>query len=78
VPASHGPTAAGVGRTQPPAALRIDVTALVREIARQAHGTHGLVIRAERSGARGAVYSTGMDGPAPRLDVYFRPRAAAH
>jgi hypothetical protein len=73
-PASHGPKAAGLGRTQPPAALRIDVTALVREIARQPQGTHGLVVRAEHPGPRGAVYSTGTDGPAPRLDVYFRRR----
>jgi hypothetical protein len=75
IPASHGPTAAGVGRTRPPAALRIDVTALVREIARKPDAAHGLLVHAEHPGPRGAVYSTGIDGPPPRLDVYFRPRA---
>jgi hypothetical protein len=74
LPASHGPTANGLGRTRPPAALRIDVTSLVREMARQPRSTHGFLVRAERTGPRGVVYSTGIDGPAPRLDVYFRQR----
>jgi hypothetical protein len=77
VPASHGPKANGLGRTRPPAALRVDVTALVREMARQPRSAHGFLVRAERPGPRGAVYSTGVDGPAPHLDVYFRPRAKA-
>lgn len=75
VPASHGPKANGLARTRPPAALRIDVTSLVREMARQPRSTHGFLVRAERRGPRGAVYSTGIDGPAPSLDVYFQPRA---
>jgi len=74
MPTSHGPKANGLGRTRPPAALRIDVTALVREMARQSGNAHGFLVRAARPGPRGAVYSTGIDGPAPRLDVYFRPR----
>ena len=77
LPPSHGPRAAGVGRTRPPAALRIDVTALVREIAKQPRGSHGFLVRATSSSERGAVYSTGADGPAPRLDVYFRQRPKA-
>ncbi|HTV17369.1 MAG TPA: hypothetical protein VMG12_01820, partial [Polyangiaceae bacterium] len=77
LPASHGPNGNGVGRTRPPAALRIDVTALVREIAKQPRGSHGFVVRATGSSERGAVYSTGIDGPAPRLDVYFRQRPKA-
>jgi hypothetical protein len=76
-PASHGPRGAGVGRTRPPAALRIDVTALIREISKQPRSTYGLLVRAARPSPRGAVYSTGIDGPAPRLDVYFRPRPKA-
>lgn len=76
LPHSHGPHAAGVGRTGPPASLRIDVTALVREIAKQPQRTHGLLLGASRHGERGAVYSTGLDGPAPRLDVYYRARPA--
>lgn len=75
MPSSHGPKAHGLGRTRPPGPLRIDVTALVREMARQTRSAHGFLVRAARPGPRGAVYSTGIDGPAPRLDVYFRPRA---
>lgn len=75
LPASHGPKANGLGRTRPPAALRIDVTSLVREMARQPRSAHGFLVRAERRGPRGVVYSTGIDGPAPRLDVYFRQKA---
>jgi len=77
LPSSHGPHGSGVGRTRPPAALRIDVTALVREIAKQPESAHGLLVRATRPSPRGAVYSTGIDGPAPRLDVYYRPRSPA-
>lgn len=74
VPPSHGPEAAGIGRTRPPAALRIDVTALVRDLA-QRRDNHGLLVRATSPSPRGAVYSTGIDGPSPRLDLYVRPRA---
>lgn len=75
-PSSSGPSAAGIGRTRPPAPLRIDVTALVRELARQSQSGHGLVLRAVSPSPRGAVYSTGANGPAPRLDLYLRPGAA--
>lgn len=77
LPASHGPKASGVGRTRPPAVLRIDVTSLVREMVRQPRSAHGFLLRAAQAGARGAVYSTGIDGTAPRLDVYFRTRPKA-
>jgi hypothetical protein len=73
-PASHGPASAGVGRTRPPALLRLDVTAQLRELAKQPRSDHGLLVFAKQSSARGAIYSTGIDGVAPRLDVYFRPR----
>lgn len=74
LPSSRGPHGAGVGRTRPPAPLRIDVTALVREIAKQPRSAHGLIVRATRPSPRGAVYSTGVDGPLPRLDVYYHQR----
>jgi len=77
LPPSHGPQGAGIGRTRLPAILRIDVTALVREIAKQPRSSHGLVVRATRPSERGAVYSTGIEGRAPRLDVYFRQRPRA-
>ncbi len=76
-PSSRGPRAAGVGRTRPPAPLRVDVTAHVRELARHPESQHGLLIRATRPSPRGAVYSTGVDGPPPRLDVYVRPRLSS-
>ena len=75
-PSSRGPRAAGVGRTRPPGPLRVDVTAHVRRLARDPEGSHGLSIRATEHGPRGAVYSTGTDGPPPRLDVYVHPRAS--
>jgi hypothetical protein len=73
-PASRGPTSTGIGRTRPPALLRVDVTAQLRELARQPRGDRGLLVRATRPSPRGAIYSTGIDGTAPRLDVYFLPR----
>jgi hypothetical protein len=76
-PSIRSPHSAGVGRTRPPATLRIDVTALLRELASQPGQGHGFVVRAREESTRGAVYSTGADGLAPRLDVYFRPRSTA-
>jgi hypothetical protein len=75
-PASRGPSSAGVGRTRPPALLRLDVTAQLRELAKHPHNDRGLLVHATPSSARGAIYSTGIDGVAPRLDVYFRPHRA--
>jgi hypothetical protein len=74
VPASRGPTSTGVGRTRPPALLRVDVTSQLRELAKQPRRDRGLLVRAIRPSPRGAIYSTGIDGTAPRLDVYFLPR----
>jgi hypothetical protein len=70
-PSSHGPVSAGIARTRPPALLRIDVTAQLRELA--GGSDHGLVVRAAGESTRGAVYSTGLDGLLPRLDVYYQP-----
>ena len=70
-PSSRGPVSAGIARTRPPGLLRIDVTTILQELA---HGSdHGLVVRAAAASTRGAVYSTGLDGRLPRLDVYYRP-----
>lgn len=76
-PSSKGPRAAGVGRTRPPALLRIDVTSHVRELAQRPGRNHGFLVRATHPSPRGAVYSTGVDGALPRLDVYVRPRASS-
>jgi hypothetical protein len=76
-PATRSPVSAGVARTRPPSLLRVDVTAQVRELARQPRQDHGLVVRAAAPSTRGAVYQTGADGVAPRLDVYLRPRSTA-
>jgi hypothetical protein len=76
-PSSRGPRGAGVGRTRPPAPLRIDVTAHVQELAEQPENDRGFLVRATHPTPRGAVYSTGADGSLPRLDVYVRPRASS-
>jgi hypothetical protein len=76
-PSTRGPRGAGVGRTRPPAPLRIDVTAHVQALAQQPDNDHGFLLRAAQSTPRGAVYSTGADGSLPRLDVYVRPRASS-
>jgi hypothetical protein len=76
-PASRGPLSTGVGRTRPPTLLRVDVTLQLRELARQPRSDRGLLIRATAPSPRGAIYSTGIDGIAPRLDVYFLPRRPA-
>jgi hypothetical protein len=75
-PSSHGSVSAGLGRTRPPAILRIDVTTQLRELAKQPGSEQGWLVRATRASARGAIYSTGIDGVAPRLDIYFTPRRA--
>jgi hypothetical protein len=76
-PASRGPLSLGVGRTRPPTLLRVDVTLQLRELAKQPGSDRGLLIRAIRSSPRGAIYSTGIDGIPPRLDIYFLPRRTA-
>jgi hypothetical protein len=76
-PSSRGPTSSGLGRTRPPAVLRVDVTALVRELAKQPRGERGFLVRAAQPSSRGAIYSTGIDGVSPRLDVYFQARRAS-
>jgi hypothetical protein len=73
-PARRGPTSTGLGRTRPPALLRIDVTLQLRELAKEPKNDSGLLIFATMPSPRGAIYSTGIDGVAPRLDVYFIPR----
>jgi hypothetical protein len=66
------PFARGIGRAQPPAPIRIDVTALVRYAAEHPGRDYGLAIRASDSTDTGLTLSTGADGGrAPRLDVYL-------
>jgi hypothetical protein len=77
-PATRSPVSAGIARTRPPSLLRVDVTAQLRELTRQPRKDRGLVIRAAAPSSRGAVYQTGADGIAPRLDVYLRPRSRLH
>jgi hypothetical protein len=76
-PASRGPASAGLARTRPPALLRVDVTWQLRELAKDPKNDRGLLISATLPGPRGAIYSTGVDGVAPRLDVYFLPRRSS-
>jgi hypothetical protein len=76
-PSIRSPSSAGVGRTRPPAGVVIDVTALLQELAQNPDRDRGFVVRASGTSERGAVYSTGAGGIAPRLDVYFRPHAGA-
>jgi hypothetical protein len=66
------PTARGIGRAFPDLPVRIDVTAIVRYLARNPDGNYGLAVRATRGAPPGLAISTGLDGGSPpRLDVYF-------
>jgi hypothetical protein len=69
----RGPVGLGLARTRPAAPLRIDVTAQLRELGGEGGDEFGFVVRAAGASPRGAVYSTGGDGPPPRLDLYLRP-----
>lgn len=73
-PSSRGAVSAGLGRTRPPAILRIDVTAQLRELVKQPRSEQGWLVRATHPSRRGAIYSTGIDGVPPRLDIYFVAR----
>jgi hypothetical protein len=76
-PSTHGTVSAGLGRTRPPALLRIDVTTQLRELAKQPRSERGWLVRATHASLRGAIYSTGIDGWAPRLDIYLAARHPA-
>lgn len=76
-PPQQSPSSAGLGRTRPPALLRIDVTAQLRALARHPENDHGLLLRASAPSARGATYLTGGAGGVPRLDVYGPLRETA-
>jgi hypothetical protein len=75
-PSSRKPVSAGLARTRPPTPLRVDVTAQLRKVAREPSSDHGFIVRASSPSTRGAVYLTGADGVAPKLDVYFRATPA--
>jgi hypothetical protein len=68
----QGPRSLGLARTRPPALLRIDVTAQLRELQAHPASDLGLVVAAEQATGHGATYVTGVAGELPRLDVYFR------
>jgi hypothetical protein len=68
----QGPYSRGLARTRPPALLRLDVTAQLRELQAHPASDLGLVVAAAGGAGRGATYSTGAAGELPRLDVYFR------
>jgi hypothetical protein len=71
-PAFGPPAASGLARALPDVPLRIDVTALVRYMAR-ANGAHGFVLVSEETEGHGANYFTGAaGGTAPRLEIYVR------
>lgn len=76
-PSDQAPASAGLGRTRPPALLRIDVTAMLQALAERPESDHGLVVRAVAPSARGATYLTGGAGGVPRLDVYGPLREGA-
>jgi hypothetical protein len=65
------PKAHGIGRPLPGMAVRLDVTEIVRYLARNPERDHGFAVRAGRDVQKGLTISTGLGGaPAPRLDVY--------
>jgi hypothetical protein len=54
--------------------LRIDVTELVRYLRDHPLDDHGMVLKADGSGPRGAAFATGATvGRLPVLELYFRP-----
>jgi hypothetical protein len=74
-PRASAPKGRGLGRTQPGAVLRIDVTSALGAVDPDDENA-SLLVRASESGERGATYLTGAVGGAPRLEVYGRPRVA--
>lgn len=69
---ARGPVGAALGRTRPPAPLRVDVSAQLRELGDGRGDEHGFLVRATATSPRAAVYSTGARGLPPRLDLYLR------
>jgi hypothetical protein len=65
------PMARGIARTSPPSLVRVDVTPLVRELARTP-ADDGIGIDATGSHGAGVTFSTARAG-APRLEVYLTP-----
>jgi hypothetical protein len=76
-PSGQSPTSAGLGRTRPPALLRVDVTAQLKALAGRPESDHGLLVRASAPSERPATYLTGGAGGVPRLDVYGPLRESA-
>lgn len=67
------PRGRGIARSAPPGPLRIDVTALVRHLAKNTASDHGIALRAAAGDAAGASFATGVaGGRSPRLEIYVR------
>lgn len=76
-PGAKAPSSMGLARTRPPALLRVDVTAIVRALARPAALERGLLVRAPATEQRGATYLTGTAGGTPQLEIYGRAKRRA-
>lgn len=63
------PTASGIARNSPRSPVRVDVTSIVRELARTP-SDHGIAITARGSHGPGVTLVTAASG-APRLEVYL-------
>jgi hypothetical protein len=63
------PTVTGFARGQPPSVVRVDVTPIVRALARAAADA-GIAVRATASSGSGVTLVTAAAG-APRLEVYL-------
>jgi hypothetical protein len=65
------PRALGIARSFPDLPVRIDVTALVRYLARNPAPSHGIALRATHPDPPGIALSTGLAGTIPpRLEIY--------
>lgn len=72
-PALLPPRGRGIARSAPPSPLRIDVTALVRYLAKNPANDHGIALRASPGDSAGASFATGTSGGrSPRLEIYVR------
>jgi len=71
-PSLSPPVNPGLLRGTPPAVARIDVTPIVRALARREHDD-GIAIVAGGGSSGGVAVLTGASGGAPRLELYVRP-----
>ena len=72
-PALPPPRGRGIARSAPPSPLRIDVTEIVRYLAKNPANDHGIALRASPGESAGASFATGSaGGRSPRLEIYVR------